>query len=125
MLNPTLRNKTLHAALQSVVSRAQDRETYLRLAETLTAFLARLRSSAENIDVPARQRIVQLLVKEVLVGDDTITIRHSIPMAGKPQTAIKARRIPVVKASKKEVSFCVQGVLQAPRGNRSTFMHGI
>ena len=85
---PKLRRQeqALHAELQSVASRAQDRGTYLRLAETLTAFLARLRSSAENIDVPARQRIVQLLVKEVLVGDDTITIRHSIPMAGKPQS---------------------------------------
>jgi site-specific DNA recombinase len=27
-----------------------------------------------------RQKIVRLLVKEVLVGEDTITIRHSIPL---------------------------------------------
>src|SRR4030088_3017676 len=60
----------------------------LRLAETLTAFLARLRSSAETLSVTERQRIVRLLVKDVLVGEDTITIRHSIPIpAGPPQNS--------------------------------------
>jgi hypothetical protein len=33
-----------------------------------------------------RQKIVRLLVKEILVGEDTITIRHSIPIpSGPPQ----------------------------------------
>jgi site-specific DNA recombinase len=50
------------------------------LAETLTAFLARLRSSAETVSVIERQKLVRLLVKDVLVGEDTITIRHSIPI---------------------------------------------
>src|SRR6202158_4180064 len=62
------------------------RAAFLRLAETLTAFLARLRSAAETLSVTARQRIVRLVVKDVLVGDDTITIRHSIPVpSGPPQ----------------------------------------
>src|SRR5260370_25568329 len=63
-----------------------DRAAFLRLAETLTAFLARLRSAAETLSVIERQRIVRLLVKDVLVGEDTITIRHSIPIpSGPPQ----------------------------------------
>jgi site-specific DNA recombinase len=41
---------------------------FLRLAETLTAFLARLRSAADTLDVLERQRIVRLVVKEVLIG---------------------------------------------------------
>jgi hypothetical protein len=57
---------------------------FLRLAETLTAFLARLRSAAETLSVIERQRIVRLLVKDVLVGHDTITIRHSIPIPSGP-----------------------------------------
>ena len=58
----------------------------MRLVETLTAFLARLRSAAETLSVTERQRIVRLVVKDVLVGDDTITIRHSIPIhSGPPQ----------------------------------------
>jgi site-specific DNA recombinase len=31
-----------------------------------------------------RQRIVRLLVKEILVGEDSITIRHSIPIPSAP-----------------------------------------
>jgi len=78
------RERAAKAELQSIVDQAQDRATYLRLAETLTGFLTRLRSSADTLDVQERQRIVRLLVKEVLVGDDTIFIRHSIPVPTHP-----------------------------------------
>ena len=83
---PELRRQeqALHRELQSAVDRAKDRETYLRLAETLTGFLTRLRSCAETLDTTERQRIVRLLVKEVLVSGDTIIIRHSIPITGAP-----------------------------------------
>jgi site-specific DNA recombinase len=83
---PTLRQRqqTLRAELQAIADQTNDRAAFLRLAETLTAFLARLRSAAEMLSVMERQRIVRLLVKEVLVGDDTITIRHSIPIPSSP-----------------------------------------
>src|SRR6202022_740121 len=57
---------------------------YLRLAETLSAFLARLRSSAETLDIIERQRVVRLLIKEILVSDDRIVIRPSIPLPTGP-----------------------------------------
>ncbi len=85
---PTLRQReqTLRAELQAIADQANDRAAFLRLAETLTAFLARLRSAAETLSVTERQRIVRLVVKDILVGDDTITIRHSIPIpTGPPQ----------------------------------------
>ena len=83
---PELRRQeqALDRELQSAVDRAKDRETYLRLAETLTGFLARLHSSAETLDIAERQRIVRLIVKEVLVTENKITIRHSIPISGSP-----------------------------------------
>jgi site-specific DNA recombinase len=74
------REQAAHAELQSITTQAQDRASYLRLAETLAAFLGRLRSSAETLNILERQRIVRLLVKEILVADDAITIRHSIPV---------------------------------------------
>ena len=74
------RQQALSAELQAVADQTNDRAAFLRLAETLTAFLARLRSSAETLSVVERQKIVRLLVKDVLVGEDTITIRHSIPI---------------------------------------------
>src|ERR1700752_4839414 len=78
------RQKTLRAELQSLVDQNNDRAAFLRLAETLTSFLPRLRSADETLSVIDRQRIVRLLVKEVLVGEDTITIRHSIPIPAGP-----------------------------------------
>src|SRR6266568_144778 len=80
------RKQMLRAELQAIADQTNDRAAFLRLAETLTAFLARLRSAAETLNVAERQRIVRLVVKDVLVGDDTITIRHSIPIpSGPPQ----------------------------------------
>ena len=80
---PPLRQRehALRAELQAIADQANDRAMFLRLAETLTAFLARLRSAADTLDVLERQRIVRLVVKEVLIGDDTIVIRHCIPLA--------------------------------------------
>ena len=83
---PVLRQRQqgLRAELQAIADQTNDRAAFLRLAETLTAFLARLRSAAETLSVTERQRIVRLLVKDVLVGEDTITIRHSIPIPSRP-----------------------------------------
>lgn len=73
------REQSMRAELQAIVDQAADRMSFLRLAETLTAFLQRLRASADSLDIIERQKVVRLLVKEVLVDNDTITIRHSIP----------------------------------------------
>src|SRR6266568_6833221 len=73
------RERALRAELQAIADQASDRATFLRLAETLAAFLGRLRSAADTLDVIERQRIVRLVVKDILIGDDTIVIRHCIP----------------------------------------------
>jgi site-specific DNA recombinase len=72
-LIPALRQRehTLRAELQAIADQATDGATFLRLAETLTAFVE-------------RQRIVRLVVKEILIGDDRIVIRHCIPVAPTP-----------------------------------------
>jgi len=68
------------AQLRSIADQTAERTATLRLAESLTAFLDRLRTRAQTLDIHERQRIVRLLVKEVLVADNTIVIRHSIPI---------------------------------------------
>jgi len=94
------REQTLRAELQAIADQATDRATFLRLAETLTAFLGRLRSAADTLDVIERQRIVRLVVKDILIGDDTIVIRHCIPIGlappsgGGPATPDRARDTP-------------------------------
>jgi site-specific DNA recombinase len=81
------REQALRAELQAIADQANDRAVFLRLAENLTAFLARLRGAADTLSMTERQRIVRLVVKDVLIGDDTITIRHSIsvPQQSSPQ----------------------------------------
>ena len=74
------REQASNAELQAIADQSVTRAAYLRLAETLNTFLTRLRSSAGALDVSERQRIMRLLVKEVLVGDDKIIIRHCIPL---------------------------------------------
>ena len=59
---------------------AVDPTRNLRLVETLAAFRTRLRARGNVLEVAERQRVVRLLVQEILVGRDNITIRHSIPM---------------------------------------------
>lgn len=79
---PSLRQReqAVNAELQAIADQTNDCANFLRLAETLTAFLGRLRSAADTLDVIERQRIVRLIVKDILVGDDSIVIRHSIPV---------------------------------------------
>ena len=83
---PDLRSREtrLKAELEALTSEVEDQATYLRLAHTLGDFLARLRNRAQDIDTKAQQKIVRLLVKEVVVGEDSITIRHSIPSSQRP-----------------------------------------
>jgi len=77
---PELRqqDQAVQAELQSLETAAGDQTKYLRLVETLADFRARLRARADTLDVPEQQKVLRLLVKEILVGRETITIRHSI-----------------------------------------------
>jgi site-specific DNA recombinase len=73
------REQAIRTEPNAIENELADPETYLRLAQTVTGFLARLRVTAKTLDVSERQRIVRLLVKEIIVADDAIIIRHSIP----------------------------------------------
>lgn len=83
---PALRQREQagQSELQSIIDQVTNRDAYLRLAETLSAFLTRVRSAAETLNILDRQRITRLLVKEILVGDTAITLRHSIPIPAGP-----------------------------------------
>jgi site-specific DNA recombinase len=81
------REQSLQGELHSLRDRAADEAAVLRLTETLASFLQRLRGTAETLDIAERRKVLRLLVKEVLVGDDSITIRHSIPIPRDPDDA--------------------------------------
>ena len=70
------------AALRALEAEAASRSAALRLADTLEGFLAELRERAGSAAVGDRRKVLELLVQEVLVGKETVTIRHSIPVPG-------------------------------------------
>ena len=74
------RERSLQNDLQRLTASLDDDAAYLMLTETLTGFLERLRANGRELDIGQRQRVTRLLVKEIVVGDHNITIRHSIPV---------------------------------------------
>ena len=73
------REANLRSQLEALDAQAADRDAYLKLADDLDGFLTQLRSKAATASVPERQRVLRLLVKDVLIGPEKITIRHRIP----------------------------------------------
>ena len=77
---PELRSRetSLRTQLDALAAQLVDRHAYLQLATGLEDFLAQLHSNAGAATVPEQQRVLRLLVKDVLVGPERILIRHSI-----------------------------------------------
>ncbi len=84
---PDLRKReaTIQTQLDALDADLHDAETYLKLTETLDGFRARLTANAENLTIERRQQIIRLVVREVLIGEDDVTIRHSIPVPTRDQ----------------------------------------
>src|SRR5437773_2708759 len=73
------REAGLRAQLEAAQAQAADRDAYLKLAGDLEGFLAQLRSETATASTGERRRVLKLLVKDVLIGPEKITIRHRIP----------------------------------------------
>jgi len=73
------REASLRGQLDALDAQAADRDAYLKLADDLESFLAHLRASAATASTSERQRVLRLLVKDVLIGPEKISIRHRIP----------------------------------------------
>ena len=117
--------RAVQAELQAMETAAADQQRYIQLVESLAPFRARLRARAETMDIEEKQRIVRLLVKEVVVGPEAITIRHSLPTALNPNPASSAQSGPMAEgpsggssllrsgshgAATRYVLFAIQGV---------------
>jgi site-specific DNA recombinase len=74
------RETGLRAQIGALDAQLADRESYLKLADDLAGFLAQLRGNAGTATTEERQRVLRLLVKDVLIGPEKITIRHRIPI---------------------------------------------
>ena len=74
------RESTLKEEINYIESDLIGHESFLKLADNMESFLAKLRSSADTMNVTERQKVLRLVVKEVLIDDDKIRVRHSIPL---------------------------------------------
>lgn len=86
---PVLRRResAIKKELQGLHIQLTDHRRLLTLTENMESFLRRLRESAETLSIPERQKVVRMVVKEVIVGSNTITIKHSIPIQGFDRTS--------------------------------------
>jgi site-specific DNA recombinase len=75
----------------------EQREQYLRLWQQrvqaqevlrdLTAFCGRIRARLTDITFPDQQAILQLVIERVIVHEDTLEIRHVIPLRDEPRAS--------------------------------------
>jgi site-specific DNA recombinase len=79
---PALRAREtgLKDQIAALDAQAADRDAYLRLADDLEGFLARLRQNSATASTEDRQRVLRALVQDILIGPEKITIRHRIPV---------------------------------------------
>ena len=89
------RETSLRGQLAALDAQAADRDAYLTLAGDLEGFLAQLRGNAATATVEDRQRVLRLLVKDVLIGPEKITIRHRIPVRPSAPTPGSATPNPI------------------------------
>src|SRR5262249_43097145 len=73
------RETNLRNQISALDTQHADREHYLTLATNVEEFLATLHHHADTATIEDRQRVLRLLVKDVLIGSDNVTIRHRIP----------------------------------------------
>jgi site-specific DNA recombinase len=80
------RETNLRAQLDAIDTQLADREVYLKLASDVEGLLAEIRGNATTSTVEQRQHILRLLVKDVLIGPEKITVRHRIPLRERATT---------------------------------------
>ena len=79
---PALKKKiaALESERQNLGVRALEDQKWIEINQSLESFVARLNQTAQNLTPAEQQKIVRLLVKQIDVGKETVTIHHSIPI---------------------------------------------
>ena len=80
---PELRRRqaAIEKELEGVALQALEKSRLTQLNASMENFLAALRQSAKNLEVVERQKVVRLVIKQIVVDGDTLTIHHSIPIS--------------------------------------------
>jgi site-specific DNA recombinase len=81
------RETNLRGQIDTLDSQLADQQSYLTLASNLEGFLTQLHDNTGTANVEERQRVLRLLVTDVLIGPEKITIRHRIPTRERTTTS--------------------------------------
>jgi site-specific DNA recombinase len=73
------RETNLRNQISALDTQQADRDLYLSVATNIEAFLTELNNRTDSADIDERQRVLRLVVKDVLIGPENVTIRHRIP----------------------------------------------
>jgi len=93
MRTPELKKRqvALEKELESLQLQAMERERLAEMNVSMGKFADQLKDSAQKLDVEQKQKIARLLIREIVVGPDSITIHHSIPTS----QHVGGQRVPV------------------------------
>jgi site-specific DNA recombinase len=80
---PELRRRqaAIEKELEGVALQALEKTRLTQLNASIENFLAGLQQSAKTLEIVERQKIVRLVIKQIIVNGDTLTIHHSIPIS--------------------------------------------
>jgi site-specific DNA recombinase len=73
------RTATVERELSSIAANELALDSKLELLD-VKSFTGQMHQTINQLDINDRRKIVKLLVKEILVGEDSIEIRHSVPI---------------------------------------------
>ena len=78
------RQRSILCELEALKTAELERGCRLSLATTMERLLRRMREGARSMSLAERQRVVRLLVREVQVAKEEVTVCHSIPIQPSP-----------------------------------------
>jgi site-specific DNA recombinase len=79
------RELALEKELDGLTIQALEHSRLVELNSSMERFLEHIKASAQNLTIEDKQKIVRLLVKDVVISSDNITINHSIPLSGQAE----------------------------------------
>jgi len=79
---PALRKRenSLNSDLNSLENDLASRDSLLKLTDSIEGFLLKLHGMAGVMSVVERQKVLRLVVKEILIDDENIRVKHSVPL---------------------------------------------
>ncbi|MGO8925625.1 MAG: recombinase family protein [Limisphaerales bacterium] len=79
--SPGIKKKlgALEQEQQNLKVRAVEDKRWIEVSNSMETFLGRLNETAQTMTPVERQKLLRLLVKQITVGKDLITVHHSIP----------------------------------------------